>query len=127
MAEKRSLPWPIKLRNKSVYFLVFFTILSGMPAGNISVAQEKEFSIQKDDRLILFLGDSITAGQEYTSLIETYVLTRFPDWKTKFRNVGVPGDTATLHVRSGYGKLTFDQALERDVLSQKPSLVFINF
>ena len=34
---------------------------------------------------MVFLGDSITEQRMYTAYIEAYVLTRFPDWKVRFR------------------------------------------
>src|SRR5580765_584763 len=58
-----------------------------------------EFFIHDGDRVV-FLGDSITEQQLYTTYIEAYALTRHPEWKLWFRNVGWGGDTAWLRQRS---------------------------
>ena len=70
-----------------------------------------------------FLGDSITQYGKYTTLVETYTLTRFPDWKITFRNAGWAGDTAWFSQRGA----DFDTALQRDVLALHPKAVTIDF
>ncbi len=80
------------------------------------------FFFQDGDTPAVFLGDSITEQKLYTTLIETYVLTRFPAMKITFRNAGWSGDTAWLSKRGD-----FDTGLKRDVLDLKPKAVTINF
>jgi hypothetical protein len=46
----------------------------------------------KDGDRVVFYGDSITEQRLYTSFIEEYALTRFPDRKIEFFNSGVGGD-----------------------------------
>ena len=58
-----------------------------------------DFFIRDGDRVV-FLGDSITEQRLYTAYIEAYALTRHPDWKLTFRNVGWGGDTSWLRQRS---------------------------
>ena len=58
-----------------------------------------DFQIRDGDRVV-FLGDSITEQRLYTTYIEAYALTRHPNWKLKFRNVGWGGDTAWLRQRA---------------------------
>src|SRR5438046_4743929 len=58
-----------------------------------------DFLIRDGDRVV-FLGDSITEQRLYTTYIEAYALTRHPQWKLWFRNVGWGGDTAWLRQRS---------------------------
>src|SRR5437588_10724689 len=58
-----------------------------------------DFLIHDGDRVV-FLGDSITEQRLYTTYIEAYALTRHPDWKLSFRNVGWGGDTAWLRQRA---------------------------
>src|SRR5262245_15064400 len=76
----------------------------------------EEFFFKPKDR-ILFLGDSITEQYDYTSAIEYYLVTRFPTWDLTFFNAGIGGDTAG----GGHNRLA------RDVLSEKPTAVTINF
>src|SRR5678816_277876 len=58
-----------------------------------------DFLIHDGDSVV-FLGDSITEQRLYTTYIEAYALTRHPEWKLTFRNVGWGGDTAWLRQRA---------------------------
>ena len=107
-----------------------------------SRATSAEFLIHDNDRVV-FLGDSITEQRLYTTYIEAYALTRHPEWKLWFRNVGWGGDTSWLRQRShpDEAKLfaaddTAQQAmvhdavsrgLARDVLPLKPTFVTVKF
>jgi lysophospholipase L1-like esterase len=63
----------------------------------------------RDGDKVVFYGDSITCGEWYPTLIETYVLTRFPAWRNRFFMRGVSGDNAGNHKR-----------FARDVVDIKP-------
>lgn len=71
----------------------------------------------KDGETVVFLGDSITAGGSYQTMISDYYLTRFPDRTIRFVNAGRPGDTAG-------GSL---KRLQEDVIDKKPTAVAIMF
>src|SRR5438067_10747880 len=58
-----------------------------------------DFLVHDGDRVV-FLGDSITEQRLYTTYIEAYALTRHPEWKLTFRNVGWGGDTSWLRQRT---------------------------
>ena len=62
-------------------------------------ARAGEFFIKDGDRVV-FLGDSITEQRLYTTYLEAYALTRHPEWKLWFRNVGWGGDTSWLRQRA---------------------------
>lgn len=54
------------------------------------------FQVGNEDRVCIY-GDSITAGvsiQSYPRYIETYIRTRYPDWKGDAWNGGLVGDVA---------------------------------
>jgi len=85
------------------------TALSPRPA-------RADFAIHDGDRVVL-LGDSITEQRLYTTYLEAYTLTRFPQWKLTFRNIGWGGDTAP----GGLNRA------ERDMLPLKPTFVTIDF
>ncbi len=70
--------------------------------------------LHANDRIV-FLGDSITEQQLYTNYVETYLATRFPEWKLRFFNAGWGGDTAPGGVNR----------LQRDVLALKPTIVTV--
>ncbi len=123
------------MRYRSLSALAAATVLgiSGLSA---------DFAIHNGDRVV-FLGDSITEQRLYTTYIEAYALTRHPDWKLTFRNVGWGGDTSWLRQRAhpDEGRLfaaegsALDQMVEdsvgrglaRDVLPLQPTFVTVKF
>src|SRR6266478_6378795 len=101
-----------------------------------------DFLIRDGDRFV-FLGDSITEQRLYTTYVEAYTLTRHPEWKLSFRNVGWGGDTSWLRQRthpdekqlfaadeSTQQRMVQDsvtRGLQRDVLPLKPTVVTVKF
>src|SRR5262245_35832125 len=80
----------------SSWKLLIVAVLIAVPGVN---TRADDFFIRDGDRVV-FLGDSITEQRLYTTYIEAYALTRYPDWKLTFRNVGWGGDTAWLRQRA---------------------------
>ncbi len=80
-----------------------------------------DFFFHDGDRAVI-LGDSITQQHQYSTLIESYVLSRFPNWKITFRNSGWGGDTMGLRQRGG-----LDNGFTRDIAPLKPTAVTIDF
>ena len=119
------------------FFTVLFTLF--LLGGS---ARSAEFFIHDGDRVV-FLGDSITEQRLYTTYIEAYALTRHPQWKLWFRNVGWGGDTSWLRQRAHPNEAQLFAAddatqqqmvenavgrgLERDVLPLKPTAVTVKF
>jgi len=101
-----------------------------------------DFLIRDGDRVV-FLGDSITEQRLYTTYIEAYALTRHPNWKLTFRNVGWGGDTSWLRQRAhpdekqlfaadesaqqSMVEHSVGNGLRRDVLPLKPTFVTVKF
>ena len=87
-----------------------------------AAAQEKtggkpaDFFFKKGD-VIVVMGDSITEQRLYSNYLELWSVTRFPDYKLVFRNVGIGGD------RSTGGNSRF----KRDVLAYKPTALTVDF
>ncbi len=73
-----------------------------------------------DGDVVVFYGDSITEQRQYTSMVESYVLTRFPALKVSFINSGVGGDSV-----KGGGAGPIDVRIQRDILAYKPTVVTI--
>lgn len=92
--------------------VVFFLSLT------ISAARRglKDFFFKAGDR-VLFLGDSITEQYQYSTDIELYLTTRFPNWNCLFLNAGISGDSAG----GGAGRFA------SHVLAEKPTAITINF
>src|SRR6266436_4669343 len=118
----------------SVFLAAIFGLIASGRAG--------DFFIKDGDRVV-FLGDSITEQRLYTTYIEAYALTRHPNWKLSFRNVGWGGDTSWLRQRahpdekqlfaadeSAQQKMvegSVGRGLNRDVLPLKPTVVTVKF
>ena len=71
----------------------------------------------KDGDVVVMIGDSITEQHLYSNYVEMWTVTRFPQWKLTFRNVGIGGD------RSPGGNSRF----ARDVLLHKPTALTVDF
>ena len=74
----------------------------------------------KDGDRVVFYGDSITDQRLYTTYVETYVVTRFPQLNVSFVHSGVGGDRV-----SGGWLGPVDLRLSRDVFAYKPTVVTI--
>lgn len=79
-------------------------------------AAEEPFFFKEGDR-VLFLGDSITEQYQYSTYLELYLTTRFPEGKMSFLNAGIGGDTAN----GGANRFA------THVLAEKPTAITINF
>ncbi len=82
-------------------------------------ANERGFYLHKGDTVV-FYGDSITEQNYYNQWVELYTATRFPWMRVHFYGAGVGGDRVT-----GGGGGPIDQRLERDVFSEKPTVVTV--
>lgn len=87
---------------------------------SVSLAQQvPPFYLHTGDRVV-FYGDSITEQRMYTTIAETFVVTRYPTLKVSFTNSGWGGDRV-----SGGGGGDISTRLERDVIPYKPTVVTI--
>lgn len=107
----------MRRRLPALVLAVLFGALTA-PARPAATAQPKagEFFFQPGDRIV-FLGDSITEQYQYSTYVEMYLTTRFPDGKFTFLNAGIGGDTANGGANRFQGH----------VLDEKPTAVTINF
>jgi lysophospholipase L1-like esterase len=90
---------------------------SGAPPG--AEANARGFYLRNGDTVV-FYGDSITEQNYYNQYVELYAATRFPWMRIHFYGAGVGGDRVT-----GGGGGPVDQRLERDVFSEKPTVVTV--
>ena len=84
-----------------------------------TVKSSKDFYLKDGDRVV-FYGDSITEQKLYTTYIETYCISRFPDRHFSFVHSGWGGDRV-----SGGGGGPIEVRLKRDVIAYKPTVVTI--
>jgi len=85
----------------------------------LGAAPPAAFYLHDGDRVV-FYGDSITDQRLYTTFVETYVITRFPQLKVSFVHSGVGGDRVT-----GGAAGPIDVRLPRDVIAYKPTVMTI--
>jgi lysophospholipase L1-like esterase len=88
--------------------------------------KRSDFALKDRDRVV-FYGDSITEQRLYTSYIEHYVLTRYPDRRVTFINTGWGGDKVSSNdckPCAGVGGLA---RLKRDVIDHRPTVVTLLF
>ncbi|MBI2424029.1 MAG: SGNH/GDSL hydrolase family protein [Candidatus Hydrogenedentes bacterium] len=79
--------------------------------------EAKDFYLREGDRVV-FYGDSITEQRLYTTYVETFVLTRYPELKVQFFPRGVGGDTAW-----GGWMGMIEERLSRDVKPCAPTVI----
>ena len=99
------------LRRTALWGLLLAVFLGAAPPDG--------FYLHDGDRVV-FYGDSITDQRLYTTFVETYVITRFPQLKFTFVHSGVGGDRVT-----GGGAGPIDVRLPRDVVAYKPTVMTI--
>lgn len=78
-----------------------------------------DFYLKDGDRVV-FYGDSITDQRLYTTFVETFTVTRFPDRELTFVHSGWSGDRVT-----GGGGGPIDRRLYRDVIPYRPTVVTV--
>ena len=101
-----------------------FLVIAAMIFACSAAAQQPStappaFSLKDGDRVV-FYGDSITEQMLYTSDIEDFVLTRYPQSRISFTHSGVGGDKV-----SGGWTGPIDLRLERDLFTYQPTVVTI--
>ena len=73
-----------------------------------------------DKDTVVFYGDSITEQRLYTTFVETFVITRYPQLHVRFVNAGWGGENAP----GGNGG-SADVRLPRDVIPYKPTVMTV--
>ena len=104
------------MRQLSRYALVLLALLAASAA--VLAAQQPFYLHDKDT--LLFYGDSITEQRLYTTFVETFVLTRYPQLNVRFVNSAWGGENAP----GGNGG-SADVRLTRDVLPYKPTVMTV--
>jgi len=85
---------------------------------------ENEFLFRDENKPVVFFGDDATAQRMFSTLVETYTLSRFPTWKITFRNTGWEKDTILGVGLRGYSR---DQDIRRDIEALRPQMVLVNY
>ena len=96
--------------------LVLLAILAASAAAQ--TAPDRFYIHDKDT--VVFYGDSITEQRLYTTFVETFVLTRYPQLHVRFVNAGWGGENAP----GGNGG-SADVRLTRDVIPYKPTVMTV--
>src|SRR5437773_3538674 len=88
--------------------------------------KQSDFALKDGDRVV-FYGDSITEQRLYTTYVEHYVLTHYPDRRVTFINTVWGGDKVSgndCKPCAGVGGLA---RIKRDVIDHRPSVVTLLF
>lgn len=88
--------------------------------------KQNDFALKDRDRVV-FYGDSITEQRLYTSYVEQYVLTHYPDRRVTFINTGWGGDKVSgndCKPCAGVGGIA---RIKRDVIDHRPTVVTLLF
>jgi hypothetical protein len=87
-------------------------------------APGNSFAFRDSPKPVVFYGDDATEQRMFSTLIETYTLSRFPAWKIRFRNTGWAGDKL---LGTGLRASSRDQDIRRDIESFGPQFVLVNY
>lgn len=85
----------------------------------VALWADSGFALHSGDTVV-FYGDSITDQRLYTTFVETFVLTRFPELPVRFVHSGWGGDRV-----GGGGGGPIDLRLRRDVFPYRPTVMTI--
>src|SRR5437899_7622035 len=112
------------LRSKNLLNIALLVVIFVSGAA----AQKSEFALKSGDRVVFF-GDSITEQRLYTSYVQQFVLSRYPQvgGAIVFINSGWGGDTVSANPCvpcAGVGALA---RIDRDVIAHKPTVVTLLF
>ncbi|MFL6274522.1 MAG: SGNH/GDSL hydrolase family protein [Blastocatellia bacterium] len=120
----------IRVKFLSIITLLLIGLNGAAPAASRPTVsdkkQEHDFALRDGDR-VLFYGDSITEQRLYTTYVEHYVLTRYPERRISFINTGWGGDQVTRNECGpckGVGGLA---RIKRDVIDHHPTVVTLLF
>lgn len=114
------------LRKTLLMCSVVCALAIAISPASANAGQEPDFAL-KDGERVLFYGDSITEQRLYTTYVEHYVLTRYPQRRVTFINTGWGGDRVTSNTCkpcAGVGGLA---RIERDAFAYKPTVVTLLF
>ncbi len=101
------------------HWLRYASLILGLGLSAGMLLAQGGFYLKDGDRVV-FYGDSITEQRLYTTFVESYVLTRFPQLKVSFVHSGVGGDRVT-----GGWAGEIDLRLNRDVFAYRPTVMTI--
>ena len=88
-------------------------------SASLALEPTADFYLKAGDRIVFF-GDSITDHRIYDTIVETFVVTRYPKLNVTFVHSGWGGET----VSGGQGG-SVDVRLQRDVIAYDPSVMTI--
>lgn len=114
---------------RSVCVILLLLAPAATNAGGVSAAQTarpSNFALKDGDRVVFF-GDSITEQRLYTTYVEHYVLTRYPDRRITFINAGWGGDQVTSNDCAPCAGVGGMRRLQRDVIDRRPTIVTLLF
>lgn len=93
---------------------------------SVPAQKQSDFALKNGDR-VLFYGDSITEQRLYTTYVEHYMLTHYPDRRVTFINTGWGGDKVTGNDCKPCGGVGGLARIKRDVIDHRPTVITLLF
>jgi lysophospholipase L1-like esterase len=109
----------LKTAMKPIAITLLWPCLVAISGVSLALEPAADFYLKPSDRVVFF-GDSITDQRLYDTIVETFVVTRYPKLNATFVHSGWAGDT----VSGGQGGLV-DIRLQRDVIAHNPTVMTI--
>ncbi len=104
---------------KQVAVALLGPLLLSISGVSLALERGADFYLKPGDRVVFF-GDSITDHRLYDTIVETFIVTRYPKLNATFVHSGWSGDT----VSGGIGG-SIDVRLQRDVIAYDPTVMTI--
>ncbi len=109
----------LKTATKRIVITRLWPCLLAISGVSLALEPAADFYLKPGDRVVFF-GDSITDQRLYDTIVETFVVTRYPKLNATFLHSGWAGDT----VSGGQGG-SVDVRLQRDVIAYDPTVMTI--
>lgn len=99
---------------------------------SLQLGSAQTYSIPKDTKRIVFLGNSITYNGKFVSYLDAYLTLRFPGKNLEIINVGLPSETVSGLSEAGHANGEFPrpdlrERLDRVLTQLEPDLVIANY
>lgn len=99
---------------------------------SLQIGSAQSYSISKDTKRIVFLGNSITYNGKFVSYLDAYLSLKYPEKNLEIINVGLPSETVSGLSEAGHANGEFPrpdlrERMDRILKQLEPDLVIANY